>query len=635
MSAACRHALGEMDSFFLGQGSHRRLYEKLGAHLCRHEGREGAHFAVWAPNARSVSVVGSFNGWDASASPLASGVHGVWSGFVPGAGHGALYKFHVLGVDGRRREKADPFAFFAEQAPRTASVVWNAGDHAWNDSAWMEGRAGRSAHGAPVSIYELHLGSWRRRADGWSLGYREIADPLIEHVTDCGFTHVELMPVMEHPYYASWGYQVSGYFAPTSRYGTPDDLRYLIDRLHQAGIGVVLDWVPSHFPEDAHGLAAFDGTCLYEHEDPRKGFHPDWKSLVFNYGRHEVRSFLLSNAFYWLDRFHVDGLRVDAVASMLYLDYSRKPGEWIPNDAGGRENLEAVAFLRELNEAVYAEFPGVQTFAEESTAWPMVSRPTSAGGLGFGYKWDMGWMNDTLRYLARDPIHRRHHHRELGFRSLYANSENFVLPLSHDEVVHGKRSLASKMPGDAWQRLANLRLLFTYLWALPGKKLLFMGGEIAQPFEWNHDGALDWTGVAASPERQGVARLVGDLNAAYRRECALHEGDCEGFGFEWIDGSDAAASTLSFVRWDRDRARPVVAAFNFTPVPHPAYRIGSPKAGIWREVLNSDAACYGGSGWGNLGAVATDDEPLHGKPCSMSLVLPPLAGVLLRWEEPW
>jgi len=635
IDAPCRHILGEQDIFFLGEGSHRRLYDKLGAHPCRHDGRDGVHFAVWAPNARAVSVVGSFNGWDPSAHALSMGSgNGVWSAFVPGAAHGSLYKYRVESADARGREKADPVAFYAEQAPRTASVVWNL-DHQWNDGEWMHTRAQKNSRNAPMSIYEMHVGSWRRREDGWSLGYRELADPLIEHLTATGFTHVEFMPIMEHPYYASWGYQVAGYYAATSRYGTPQDLMYLVDRLHQAGIGVILDWVPSHFPVDAHGLAQFDGTCLYEHMDPRKGFHPDWKSLVFNYGRHEVRSFLISNAFFWLDRYHADGIRVDAVASMLYLDYSRAPGEWIPNPSGGRENVEAVAFLRELNEAVYAEFPDVQTFAEESTSWPMVSRPTSSGGLGFGFKWDMGWMNDTLRYVQRDPLFRRHHHAELGFRSVYAGSENFVLPLSHDEVVHGKRSLVSKMPGDAWQRLANLRLLLAYMWALPGKKLLFMGGEIAQPYEWSHDGALDWKGVQASPERQAIARLVGDLNGAYRRERALHDGDCEGFGFEWIDGSDAGASTLSFVRWCGERQRPVVAAFNFTPVPHATYRIGSPRAGIWREILNTDALDYGGTGWGNLGAVATDDEPMHGKSCSMSVVLPPLAAVWLRWEEPW
>jgi len=635
VSGDCAHVLGEQDIFFLGEGSHRRLHEKLGAHPCRHDGHAGVHFAVWAPNASAVSVVGAFNGWDPAAHRLSrTGGNGVWSAFVRGAAHGSLYKYRIVGPDGRAREKADPLAFYAEQAPQTASVVWDLG-YDWDDEEWMRSRGAKNARGAPISIYEMHVGSWRRRKDGWSLGYRELADPLIEHLTMNGFTHVEFMPVMEHPYYASWGYQISGYFAATSRYGTPQDLMFLIDRLHQAGIGVILDWVPSHFPVDAHGLASFDGTCLYEHVDPRKGFHPDWKSLVFNYGRHEVRAFLISNALFWLGRYHADGIRVDAVASMLYLDYSRAPGEWIPNPAGGRENVEAVVFLRELNEAVYTEFPDVQTFAEESTSWPMVSRPTTSGGLGFGFKWDMGWMNDTLRYIQRDPLFRRHHHSELPFRSLYAGSENFVLPLSHDEVVHGKRSLVQKMPGDAWQRLANLRLLLAYMWALPGKKLLFMGGEIAQPFEWNHDGALDWAGVAASPERQAVARLVGDLNATYRRERALHEGDCEEFGFEWIDGSDAAASTLSFVRWCRDRQRPIVAAFNFTPVPHAAYRIGSPRAGIWREILNTDATDYGGTGWGNLGAVATDDDPMHGKSCSMSLVLPPLAAVMLRWEEPW
>ncbi|HEY2774247.1 MAG TPA: 1,4-alpha-glucan branching protein GlgB [Candidatus Binatia bacterium] len=606
----------------------------MGAHPCRHGGTDGAHFALWAPNARAVSVVAAFNGWDPAAGRLVPSPGGIWSGFFPGASRGSLYKYRIEGADGRSREKADPFAFFSEPPPRTASVVWDL-DYQWNDAEWMRTRAAASSRQAPISIYEVHLGSWRRRSDGLSPGYREIADPLIEHVRNCGFTHVELMPVMEHPFFASWGYQISGYYAASSRHGTPQDLMFLVDRLHQAGIGVILDWVPSHFPEDPHALARLDGTCLYEHADPRQGFHPDWKSLVFNYGRHEVRAFLISNALFWLELFHADGLRVDAVASMLYLDYSRPPGQWVPNASGGRENVEAVSFLRDLNEAVYGEFDGVQTYAEESTSWPQVSRPTSSGGLGFGFKWDMGWMNDTLRYMQLDPLFRRHHHGQLGFRSLYAPSENFVLPLSHDEVVHGKRSLAAKMPGDAWQRLANLRLLLAYMWALPGKKLLFMGGEIAQPYEWSHDGTLDWAGVAASPPRQGVSRMVGDLNAVYRREAALHEGDCEDFGFEWIDGTDAAASTISFVRWSADRRRPIVAAFNFTPVPHSQYRVGSPRAGIWREILNSDAADYGGSGWGNFGAVATDDEPMHGKPCSMNLVLPPLGGVLLRWEEPW
>lgn len=636
----CPHAPGERDLFFLGEGSHRRLYDKLGAHACEHDGTAGVHFAVWAPNARRVAVVGNFNDWghdaargnEASLAPCGSS--GVWAGFVAGAARGSLYKYRIESADGVTREKADPFATFAEQPPRTASIVWDL-QYEWGDGEWMKTRAAANALAAPMSIYELHLGSWRRGSDGWSLSYRQLADPLIEHLTRHGFTHCEFMPVMEHPFYASWGYQVTGYFAPTSRYGTPEDFAYLVDRLHQAGIGVILDWVPSHFPVDSHGLAQFDGTHLYEHADPRKGFHPDWKSLVFNYGRHEVRAFLTSSAVFWLDRFHADGLRMDAVASMLYLDYSRAPGEWIPNPSGGRENLEAVSFLRSLNEAIYTEYPDVQTFAEESTSWPMVSRPTSGGGLGFGLKWDMGWMNDTLRYLARDPVHRRHHHQELPFRTVYAYSENFVLPLSHDEVVHGKRSLAGKMPGDSWQRHANLRLLLAYMWATPGKKLLFMGGEIAETAEWNHDGQLDWESLAKSPSRQGVAHLIADLNRLYRAEPALHEGDCEPFGFEWIDGSDAPASVLSFVRWCRQTRRPVIAAFNFTPVPHGEYRIGAPRPGLWREVLNTDARDYGGSGWGNLGAVATDDQAAHGKPCSMRLALPPLGALFLRWEEPW
>ncbi len=623
----------EGDLYFFSEGTDRRLYDKLGAHPCEQDGKRGVRFAVWAPNARAVALIGDFNGWNGAAHPLRClGNSGVWTLFVPGIGHGCLYKYRIeSAADGSTTEKADPLAFFAEQAPRTASIVWDLG-YRWNDAEWMGKRGGRSSRDAPISIYELHLGSWRHASDGWSLSYRDVADPLIDHVRRHGFTHVELMPIMEHPFYGSWGYQVCGYFAATSRFGTPQDLMYLIDRLHGADIGVILDWVPSHFPSDAHGLGHFDGTCLYEHQDPRLGFHPDWKSLVFNYGRREVRSFLISSAIFWLDHYHADGLRVDAVASMLYLDYSRKEGEWIPNREGGRENLEAVSFLRALNEGVYRDFPDVQTYAEESTAWPMVSRPTSSGGLGFGFKWDMGWMHDTLTFVSQDPVYRRFKHASLPFRMVYAFNENFVLPLSHDEVVHGKGALAAKMPGDAWQRLANLRLLLAYMWAMPGKKLLFMGAELAQPYEWNHDAELDWRGFEASAARRGVSRLVCDLNGLYKAMPALHECDCEPRGFEWIDAADAQTTTLSFVRWDRAWSAPIVAVFNFTPVPRSGYRIGAPMQGSWSEILNTDADVYGGSGWGNYGSLTTTDVAMHGRPFSLDLVLPPLGAVFMRWN---
>jgi len=621
--------LGEQDLYLFNEGTHRRLYEKLGCHLGARDGREGAWFAVWAPNAGSVSVIGGWNGWDATRDPLAPRASsGIWEGFLPGIAVGDAYKYHVVSRDGRHRvDKADPFAFHAEVPPKTASRVARL-DHAWQDEAWMASRAGRSGRKAPVSIYELHLGSWRRTADGRLLGYRELAGPLVEYVTHLGFTHVELLPIMEHPFYGSWGYQTTGYFAPSSRYGPPVDLMYLIDQLHQAGIGVILDWVPSHFPADEHGLAYFDGTHLFEHEDPRQGFHPDWNSLIFNYGRREVRSFLVSSALHWLDRYHVDGLRVDAVASMLYLDYSRDEGEWIPNPHGGRENLEAIGFLRELNEAVYDEHPGVETFAEESTAWPMVSRPTWLGGLGFGLKWDMGWMHDTLHYMARDPVHRRHHHHELGFRMVYAFNENFVLPLSHDEVVHGKGSLLGKQPGDPWQKLANLRLLLGYQFTLPGKKLLFMGGELGQWSEWNHDEALDW-GLLERPEHQGVQRFVRDLNTTYRAEPALHELDCEPEGFSWIDCNDSERSTLVYLR-RAGVAAPLVMALNFTPVSRGDFRIGVPRRGPWQEILNSDATLYGGSGQGNLGGVTATPVPWHDEPWSLCVTLPPLGMVVFK-----
>jgi 1,4-alpha-glucan branching enzyme len=586
---------------------------------------------VWAPNAERVSVIGDWNGWDADRQPLVQdGPSGVWHGFVPGVGEGAVYKYRVRSrYHGYAADKADPFAFRCEVPPRTGSVVWNL-DHDWGDAAWMRGRRERNALGAPMSIYEVHLGSWRRVPEegNRSLTYRELAPPLAEHCTRLGFTHVEFMPVMEHPFYASWGYQVTGFFAPSSRYGSPQDFMALVDTLHQAGVGVILDWVPAHFPSDEHGLVYFDGTHLFEHADPRLGFHPDWGSLIFNYGRHEVRSFLTSSAVFWLDRYHVDGLRVDAVASMLYLDYSRKAGEWIPNAHGGRENLEAIAFLRRLNEDVYRAYPDVQTFAEESTSWPMVSRPLYVGGLGFGFKWDMGWMHDTLDYMRHDPIHRRYHHNALTFRTMYATSENFVLPLSHDEVVHGKGSLLGKMAGWDREKFANLRLLYAWMWAQPGKKLLFMGGEFGQGREWNHDASLDWH-LLGEERHAGVLAWVADLNRALRAEPALHVRDCEGGGFEWVDCNDAEQSVVACLRWGRPEHRPVLAVFNFTPIGRERYRIGVPRGGRWRELLNSDAQAYGGQGWGNLGGVAATGAGHHGRPDSLDLVVPPLGAVFL------
>jgi 1,4-alpha-glucan branching enzyme len=624
--AALRHGLSAEDLYLFGEGTHSRLADKLGAHT----GPSGTSFAVWAPNADLVSVVGDFNGWDREAhalEPVASS--GIWAGHVEGAGPGHVYKFHVSsGHGGYRVDKADPFAFRAETPPRTGSVVWDLA-YRWSDGEWIGERGRRDSLAAPLSIYEVHLGSWMRGPDGGWLGYRDVAPLLADHASDLGFTHVELLPVMEHPFYGSWGYQTTGYFAPTSRFGTPQDLMFLIDHLHRRGLGVILDWVPSHFPADEHGLAFFDGTHLYEHADPRRGYHPDWHTLIFNYGRNEVRSFLLSSADHWLRAYHADGLRVDAVASMLYLDYSRKEGEWLPNERGGRENLHAVSFLRRLNEDVYRSHPGAQTMAEESTAWPMVSRPTDAGGLGFGFKWDMGWMHDTLQHFRRDPIHRRFHHGELTFRQVYAYTENFVLPLSHDEVVHGKGSLLGKMPGDEWQRFANLRLLLGYLWAQAGKKLLFMGGELGQPNEWDHDAGVDWR-LGEDPRHGGVLRWVRDLNALHRSEPALHALDVEPQGFEWIEASDAEGGTLGFLRRGPDEGRSIAVALNLTPTPHERYRLGLPLGGIWQEALNSDAKVYGGSGMGNLGRVETDAVPWQGREHSARIVLPPLACLFFR-----
>jgi 1,4-alpha-glucan branching enzyme len=619
--------LSDDDLHLFNEGTHARLYRHLGAHLIDPDGgTPGAYFAVWAPAARQVSVMGDFNDWDIASHPLRQRASsGIWEGTVPAIDAGTRYKYHVISADGAHaQDKADPLAFASELPPRTGSLVW-ALDYDWNDAAWLETRGRRSDHRAPVSIYEVHLGSWRRRAGSEHLGYRELAPMLAEYVRDMGFTHVELMPIMEHPFYGSWGYQCTGYFAPTSRYGSPQDLMYLIDVLHQHDVGVILDWVPSHFPSDAHGLGYFDGTHLYEHADPRQGFHPDWRSFIFNYGRNEVRSFLTSSALFWLDRYHADGLRLDAVASMLYLDYSRDRGEWIPNRFGGRENLEAIDFLRRLNEIIYDRYPDVQTFAEESTAWPGVSRPTYTGGLGFGYKWDMGWMHDTLHYMSKDPVHRKYHHDNLTFRMIYAWSENFVLPLSHDEVVHGKGSLASKMPGDNWRQLANLRTLLGLMYAQPGKKLLFMGAELGQWREWNHDDELDWE-LLDSAAHAAVQRLVRDLNRLYRKHPALHVQDCRPSGFEWIDTHDVEAGVLSFLR-RADDAPPLLVVCNFTPVPRHGYRVGVPHGGRWREILNSDAEAYGGSGQGNLGGVTADLLAAHGQLHSVSLTLPPL-GIL-------
>jgi 1,4-alpha-glucan branching enzyme len=630
-----RTVLTKDDLYLFNEGTHNRLYEKLGAHRRTVAGSEGTNFAVWAPNAARVTLIGDFNDWDANATPLDTvGASGIWEAFVPDVGRGARYKYRIESrYHGFRVDKADPFGFLHEVPPATASIVWDL-DYDWQDSEWMAGRAAHNAATAPMSVYEVHMGSWRRR-DGTPLGYRDTALPLAEYVRDMGFTHVELLPITEHPFGGSWGYQTTGYFAPTSRFGTPQDFMHLVDTLHQHGVGVILDWVPSHFPGDAHGLHYFDGTHLFEHEDPRQGFHPDWQSYIFNYDRNEVRSFLLSSALFWLDHYHIDGLRVDAVASMLYLDYSRQAGEWIPNEFGGRENLGAISFLRRLNTDVYAAFPDTQTIAEESTAWPMVSRPTYIGGLGFGMKWDMGWMHDTLDYMSRDPVYRSYHHGKLTFRGIYAFTENFVLPLSHDEVVHGKGSLIRKMPGDEWQRFANLRALFGYMYTQPGKKLLFMGGEFGQWREWNHDAQLDWF-LLDNPLNAGLQRWVRDLNHFYRTEAAASELDFNPAGFQWLDADDAHNSVLSYVRrsapTEEGAPREILIIGNFTPLVRENYRVGVPHPGLWREVLNSDAVVYGGSGQGNMGGVASVPVPFHGRPHSLNLRLPPLGILVLQYE---
>jgi 1,4-alpha-glucan branching enzyme len=625
--------LSEFDLHLLNEGTHYRAWEKLGPHRMTIDGTPGVHFAVWAPNAQRVSVIGDFNRWDGRVHPMRRLVpSGIWEIFVPELPDGACYKYEVRTTAGHLLHKADPYARRFEVPPDTASVVWTEDKYQWGDDIWMSERPSLNGwHERPMSVYEVHLGSWRRVPEEGSrfLTYRELADQLVPYVREMGFTHIELMPVMEHPFSGSWGYQVTGFFAPTSRFGTPDDFRYFVDECHRYGIGVILDWVPGHFPKDRHALAEFDGTALYEHADPRKGEHMDWGTLIFNYGRNEVRTFLLSNALYWLEAFHVDGLRVDAVASMLYLDYSRQPGEWIPNQYGGRENLEAVSFLQQLNTVTHGQMPGTITVAEESTSWPAVSRPTYVGGLGFTYKWNMGWMHDMLEYLQQDPVHRRWHHGKVTFSMLYAFTENFMLPFSHDEVVHGKRAMLDKMPGDVWQKHAALRALYGYMFGHPGKKLMFMGGEFGQWREWNGEESLDWH-LLGDWMHAGLQRWVQDLNHTYQRERSLHEVDFDGGGFRWIDCNDNENSVVSMIRSAKDPNDFSVIVTNFTPVPRPGYRIGVPASGWYRELLNSDAEIYGGSNMGNDGGVSTEDLPTHGFEQSLRLTVPPLGFVLLK-----
>jgi 1,4-alpha-glucan branching enzyme len=627
--------LEEDDLHLFNEGTHYRLYNKLGAHPIACDGMPGTYFAVWAPNAANVYAIGDFNGWNKRSHPLQpKGSSGIWEGFIAGLSTGEIYKFHIVSRHHHySADKADPFAVHAETPPKTGSLVWDMA-YAWGDRDWMRERHRHNALDAPMSIYEVHLGSWMRvpEENNRSLTYRELAPKLAEYVARTGFTHVEFLPVMEHPFYGSWGYQTTSYFAPTSRYGTPQDFMYLIDQLHQSGIGVILDWVPSHFPSDEHGLAYFDGTHLFEHSDRRQGFHPDWKSYIFNYGRHEIRCFLISSALFWLDKYHADGLRVDAVASMLYLDYARREGEWIPNRHGGRENLEAIAFLHQFNTEVYEQFPDVQTMAEESTAWPKVSRPVDTGGLGFGLKWDMGWMHDTLGYMSKDPVYRKYDHNDLTFRMTYAYSENYVLPLSHDEVVYGKGSLLRKMPGDDWQKFANLRLLLGYMYSQPGKKLLFMGGELGQWDEWYHETSLSWH-LLNVPHHRGLHHWVEELNHAYRHEPALYEIDDNWSGFEWLDVNNADESIVSLLRKGRDERQTLLVVCNFTPVVRRNYRVGVPQEGCWRELLNSDASQYGGSDQGNLGSVESTPIPSHGHYHSVNLSLPPLSILFFKRDD--
>jgi 1,4-alpha-glucan branching enzyme len=633
--------LSDFDLHLIGEGRHQDLYERMGAHRRQVDGVDGVNFAVWAPNARRMSVVGDFNSWDERAHPMRLRSSGVWELFLPEVTVGALYKYAVLSWNREYRAlKADPFAFAAELRPGTASRVWDLSGYVWGDTEWMNERGARNAPDAPMAIYELHAASWKPSSapDSSQVTYRDLANQLVPYIKDLGYTHIELMPIAEHPFDGSWGYQVTGYYAPTSRYGTPQDFMYFVDVCHQAGIGVLVDWVPAHFPKDEHGLNYFDGTHLYDHADPRQGEHPEWGTLVFNFGRNEVRNFLIANALFWFERYHIDGLRVDAVASMLYLDYAREPGEWMPNRYGGRENLEAVSFIRECNTTIHTRQPDVLTIAEESTAWPYVTAPVVDGGLGFSLKWNMGWMHDILEYMHYDPIHRSYHQNELTFSFLYAFSEKFVLPFSHDEVVHMKGSLLNKMPGDRWQKFANLRALYAFMYAHPGKKLLFMGAELAQWSEWNFAGYLDWylldPGLPDGPEHGQAQTLVRDLNRLMRAHPALYECDFSSSGFEWIDGSDTAHSVIAFMRYGKGKSDPLVVVCNFTPVPHHDYRVGVPYPGHYEELLNTDAAFYGGSNVGNLGGADADAVPMHGHAQSVPLTLPPLAAVILRPAAP-
>jgi 1,4-alpha-glucan branching enzyme len=626
--------LGEADLFLFGKGDERKIYDKLGAQLRTLDGIHGTSFAVWAPNAQRVSVVGDFNNWDGRFHSMRLlGASGVWEIFIPGVGQGAHYKFEIRDTHGHIKLNTDPFGFFFEVAPKQAAIVWETKGFKWNDDAWLKKRRERDPLRLPMSVYEMHVGSWQKKTATESWSYRELAKPLVEYVTRLGFTHVEFMPVAEHAFYPSWGYQVTGFYAPTSRFGTPEDFQFLVNALHETGIGVIVDWVPAHFPRDTWALAKFDGTALYEHEDPRKGAHQDWGTLIFNFGRHEVVNFLVANALFWCERFHVDGLRVDAVASMLYLDYSRKAGEWIPNEHGGRENLEAIEFLKKFNHITHTEFPGVMTIAEESTAWPQVTRPPYIGGLGFSFKWNMGWMHDTLGYFMREPVHRKYHQNDLTFAMLYHHNENFVLPISHDEVVHGKGSLIGRMPGDDWQKFANLRSLLAYQWMFPGKKLLFMGGEIGQRAEWNENAQLDWWLLDAGPFHRGLQKFVEDLNKLYAAAPGLWQADYDHAGFNWIDCNDRENSVLSFLRQTPDGSNQLVVILNLTPVPRPSYRIGLPRGGKWREVLNSDAEIYGGSNQGNFGGVIAENRPCHGQQHSAEFNLPPLSVIVFQAEN--
>jgi 1,4-alpha-glucan branching enzyme len=625
--------LGEQDVFLFGQGNERRIYDKLGSHIRTIDGVVGTSFGVWAPNAQRVSVVGDFNKWDGRCHAMRLiGSSGIWEIFIPGVGEGAHYKYEIKECKGAVKLKTDPYGFFFETPPKNAAIVWDNTKSKWTDEKWLKKRAEQNPFRSPMSIYEVHVGSWRKKNAVESFSYRELAEPLAKYVREMGFTHVEFMPIAEHAYFPSWGYQVTGFYAPTSRFGTPDDFQYLINKLHEAGIGVLMDWVPAHFPRDDWALAQFDGTALYEHEDPRKGAHQDWGTLIFNYGRHEVRNFLTANALFWCDRFHIDGLRVDAVASMLYLDYSRKADEWIPNQFGGRENLEAVEFLRHFNHVVHTEQKGVVTIAEESTAWPLVTRPPYLGGLGFTFKWNMGWMHDTLNYYSRDPVHRKYHQNDLTFAMLYHHNENFILPLSHDEIVHGKGSLIGKMPGDDWQKFANLRALLAYQWLFPGKQLLMMGSEFGQTSEWNANASLDWWLLDAGPFHRGLQNFMRDLNHVYANEPALWDGDFDLSGFWWIDCGDAENSVLSFMRQTQDGSRRVAVIMNLTPVLRHNYRIGVPQPGFWKEVVNTDSGIYAGSNQGNLGGVHADEGKMHGQPYSLNLTLPPLSVVAFRPE---